>query len=134
MKLIPAASYARISERVATRDKVAVQHVQNEHHATARGYTIVARYTDDGISALRHKQRPDFERMLADAETGVFAVIVATEEERLARNVEEKLELHAACEVAGVVWDTARGGYVDPAKTRDHRRICPHPLQLVAVV
>lgn len=115
MALIPAASYARISEKVAARDKVADQHLQNERHATARGYSIVARYTDDGISALGHKERPDFERMLLDAETGTFAVIVATEEERLARNVEEKLELHAACEVAGVVWDTARDGYVDPA-------------------
>ncbi|OAN29008.1 hypothetical protein A4X17_05320 [Plantibacter sp. H53] len=115
MPIIPAASYARISEKVATRDKVADQHDQNELHATARGYRIVARYTDDGISALGHKTRPGFERMLSDAETGAFAVIVATEEERLARNVEEKLELHAACEVAGVVWDTARDGYVDPA-------------------
>lgn len=114
MELIPAASYARISQKVE-RDKVADQHAQNEQHAAARGYRIVARYTDDGISALGHKERPDFERMLADAETGAFAVIVATEEERLARNVEEKLELHAACEVAGVVWDTARDGYVDPA-------------------
>ncbi|MFT3799456.1 recombinase family protein [Microbacterium sp.] len=111
----PAASYARISEKVSTRDKVADQHVQNEAHAAARGYRIVARYTDDGISALGHKERPDFQRMLADAEAGAFQVIVATEEERLARNVEEKLELHAACEVAGVVWDTARDGYVDPA-------------------
>ncbi|GAT74848.1 resolvase domain protein [Microbacterium sp. HM58-2] len=115
MTLVPAASYARISEKVATRDKVADQHVQNERHATTRGYKIVARYTDDGISALGHKERPGFERMLADAEAGAFAVIVATEEERLARNVEEKLELHAACEVAGVVWDTSRDGYVDPA-------------------
>ncbi|MEV8174969.1 recombinase family protein [Microbacterium sp. NPDC079176] len=115
MELTPAASYARISEKVAARDKVADQHTQNEQHAAARGYRIVARYTDDGISALGHKERPDFERMLADAEVGAFAVIVATEEERLARNVEEKLELHAACEVAGVVWDTARDGYVDPA-------------------
>ncbi|MFK4761568.1 recombinase family protein [Microbacterium sp. ZW T5_45] len=114
MELIPAASYARISQKVE-RDKVADQHTQNEQHAAARGYRIVARYTDDGISALGHKERPDFERMLADAETGAFAVIVATEEERLARNVEEKLELHAACEVAGVVWDTGRDGYVDPA-------------------
>lgn len=111
----PAASYARISEKVSARDKVADQHTQNEAHAAARGYRIVARYTDDGISALGHKVRPDFERMLADAEAGAFQVIVATEKERLARNVEEKLELHAACEVAGVVWDTARDGYVDPA-------------------
>ncbi len=115
MSVIRAASYARISDKVASRDKVADQHVQNEHHAAARGYSIVVRYTDDGISALGNKTRPDFERMLADAETGMFAVILATEEERLARNVEEKLELHSACEVAGVVWDTARDGYVDPS-------------------
>jgi len=112
--LIPAASYARISQKVE-RDKVADQHEQNERHAAARGYKIVARYTDDGISALGHKERPDFERMLRDVATAEWRVIVATEEERLARNIEEKLELHAACADAGAVWDTGRDGFVDPA-------------------
>lgn len=113
--LIPAASYARISETDKKRDKVADQHAQNAAHAAARGYRIVAKYEDDGISALGGKTRPDFERMLADAGNGEWSVIVATEEERLARNVEEKLLLHAACEDAAIVWDTARDGYVDPA-------------------
>lgn len=108
-----AASYARISEKVE-RDKVADQHRQNEAHAKARGYKIVAQYTDDGISALGHKVRGGFRAMLAAAERGEFEVIVATEEERLARNVHEKLELHEACAVAGVTWDTARDGFVDP--------------------
>lgn len=111
---LEAASYARISQKVE-RDKVADQHAQNERHAKARGYRIVARYTDDGIGALGDKVRPDFERMLTDAATAGWRVIVATEEERLARNVEEKLELHAACEDAGVVWDTIRDGFVDPS-------------------
>lgn len=109
-----AASYARISEKVE-RDKVADQHRQNEAHAAARGYLIVAQFTDDGISALGHKVRPDFQRMLLAAERGEFEVIIATEEERLARNVGEKLELHEACSAVGVVWDTIRDGYVDPA-------------------
>jgi site-specific DNA recombinase len=111
---IPAASYARISEK-AERDKVTDQHRQNEAHAAARGYRIIARFTDDGISALGHKERPDFERMLIAAANGEFKAIIATEEERLARNVEEKLELHTACEGYGIVWDTARDGYVDPS-------------------
>lgn len=112
--LKPAVSYARISQKVE-RDKVADQHAQNERHAAARGYHIVKRYTDDGIGALGDKVRPGFERMLTDAEQGDFEVIVATEEERLARNVPEKIELHSACEAAGVVWDTIRDGYVDPS-------------------
>lgn len=114
MALIPAASYARISQKVE-RDKVSDQHAQNARHAKARGYQIVAKFTDDGISALGHKERPDFERMLAAADRGDFKVIIATEEERLARNVEEKLELHAACEDFNIVFDTIRDGYVDPS-------------------
>ncbi len=113
MTIKTAASYARISEKVE-RDKVSDQHKQNEAHAKARGYRIVARFTDDGISALGHKVREGFRDMLAAAERGEFEVIVATEEERLARNVHEKLELHEACVVAGVTWDTARDGFVDP--------------------
>lgn len=111
--LRPAASYARISEKVE-RDKVADQHKQNAAHAKARGYRIVAQFEDDGISGLGHKIRQGFRDMLAAAERGEFEVIVATEEERLARNVGEKLELHEACAGTGVVWDTARDGFVDP--------------------
>ena len=111
---IPAASYARISEK-KERDKVADQHRQNEAHAAARGYRIVARFEDDGISALGSKERPGFEAMLSAAQEGNFKAIVATEEERLARNVEEKLELHAACEDFGIVFDTIRDGFVDPS-------------------
>jgi len=114
MALIPAASYARISQKVE-RDKVADQHAQNARHAKARGYQIVAKFTDDGITGLGHKERPGFEAMLSAADRGAFQVIIATEEERLARNVEEKLELHAACEDFKIVFDTIRDGYVDPS-------------------
>lgn len=112
--LIPAAAYARISEKVE-RDKIADQFAQLERHAKARGYVIVAWFQDDGVSGLGHKLRPGFRKMLAALEEGTFQVIIATEEERLARNVPEKIELHAACEMAGVTWDTIRDGFVDPS-------------------
>ena len=109
-----AASYARISEK-KERDKVGDQHAQNAAHAKARGYEIVAKFQDDGISALGDKERPGFEGMLDAAARGEFEVIIATEEERLARNIPEKVELHSACEAYGVVWDTVRDGFTDPA-------------------
>jgi len=109
-----AASYARISEK-KERDKVADQHEQNAAHAKARGYEIVAKFQDDGISAMGDKERPGFEAMLEAAARGDFEVIIATEEERLARNIPEKVELHSACEAYEVVWDTVRDGFTDPS-------------------
>jgi len=112
-----AAIYARISEKVAYRDKVADQIAACEEFATSRGYLVDSSriYVDDGISALGGKARPGFKALAEAAARGEFAVIVATEEERLARNVEEKIELQAVAIAAGVVWDTIRDGFVDPS-------------------
>ncbi|MEF3404025.1 recombinase family protein [Agromyces sp. CCNWLW203] len=110
-----AAIYARISETVAHRDKVADQLEQCRRLADRRGYMVIAEFADDGIGALGDKTRPRFEALLDAALRGEFDIILATEEERLARNVPEKAELQAACMEAGVVWETDRDGFVDPA-------------------
>lgn len=110
-----AALYARISATAAHRDKVADQLEAGRRLAERRGLVVVAEFKDDGISALGGKERPGFEALLDAALSGEFDVILATEEERLARNVPEKAELQAACMEAGVVWETERDGFVDPA-------------------
>ncbi|WP_438855702.1 recombinase family protein [Agromyces sp. M3QZ16-3] len=110
-----AALYARISETVAHRDKVADQLAASRRLAERRGWIVVAAFEDDGISALGGKERPGFVALLDAAMQGDFDVIVATEEERLARNVAEKAELEETCREAGVVWETERDGFVDPA-------------------
>lgn len=110
-----AAIYARISETSENRDKVADQIAQCERLAARRGYEVVKRFKDDGISALGAKIRPGFEQLLDGVLAREFDVILATEEERFARNVKDKAELQAVCIEAGVVWETDRDGFVDPA-------------------
>jgi DNA invertase Pin-like site-specific DNA recombinase len=107
--------YARISvydEKVA---KTANQSTDCEKLAAANGYVVVDRYVDDGISASSGKQRPEWERLMADILAGKLDVIVAVDEDRLYRRVEDKLELSTVCEASGVRWHTVRGGMVDPA-------------------
>ncbi|WP_404433276.1 recombinase family protein [Microbacterium lacus] len=112
-----AAIYARISEKVAHKDKVADQVADCKRFAAARGYVVDDRhiFIDDGISALGGKARPGFVELAGAAAAGEFSVIVATEEERIARNVPEKIELHTVAIEAGIVWDTIRDGFTDPA-------------------
>lgn len=110
-----AAIYARISETKEDRDKVADQIAQCTRLAEQRGYTVTATFTDDGISALGGKTRPGFEALLDAVLRSDFQIILATEEERLARNLSEKADLQAACMDAGVTWETIRDGAVDPS-------------------
>jgi site-specific DNA recombinase len=110
-----AAIYARISETVERRDKVADQIAQCERLAERRGYEIVRVYKDDGISALGGKERPGFDALLDGIVAHDFDVVLATEEERFARNLRDKTDLQAACMETGVVWETDRDGFVDPS-------------------
>jgi len=110
-----AALYARISKADDNVPKVENQLADLERLAAARGLTIVDRYVDDGLSAAKAENRPDFDRLLADLASGKFTVILATEEARLARNETEKFALMFTCSQAGATWETLRDGHVDPS-------------------
>ena len=61
-----------------------------------RGYEILARYTDNDISAStkkRRKPRPDYDAMLAAARAGELDVIVAYKSSRLTRRPREHEDL-----------------------------------------
>ena len=110
-----AALYARISITDPNTPKVAIQLDDLRKLAAARGYTVACEYADDGLSALKAENRPDFDRLLAELAAGTIDVILATEESRLARNGLEKNMLMLACVQAGATWETVRDGAVDPA-------------------
>src|SRR6185312_16262823 len=110
-----AAIYARISETSEKRDKVSDQISQCQRLAERRGYRVVATFKDDGISALGAKSRPGFDALIDGILARNFDAVLATEEERFARNVREKADLQAACIESGVVWETDRDGFVDPS-------------------
>lgn len=56
-------------------------------------WIVIERYVDDGITGTQAKKRPEFMRMIEDAKTGKFDLIVTREVSRFARNTIDCLEV-----------------------------------------
>ena len=72
-----AAIYSRVSDKSQdTEDKTSIseQIADMEAHCERGGLTIVARYQEVGRGST--KNRPEFQRMLADARNGRFDIIL----------------------------------------------------------
>jgi DNA invertase Pin-like site-specific DNA recombinase len=83
------ALYARVSTPTqAGEEKVSLptQILDIEEYCRDRGYTIVDKYVDAGYSGAT-KKRPEFQRMLKDAEAGKFDAIVCWKADRLSRGM-----------------------------------------------
>lgn len=113
-----AALYCRISETDDEFDKVENQLSILRPFCTKNNYDLVAEYCDDGVSAWRDDvTRPEWQRLLGDISKGMFDVIVATFENRLTRQLGEKVELLGLCKASGVSWHTVHDGPVDPTSS-----------------
>ena len=83
-----AAIYARVSDKSQdTEEKTSIseQIFDMEAHCERRGLTITARYQEVGRGWS--KNRPEFQRMLADARKGRFDTIVCWKSDRLSRGM-----------------------------------------------
>ena len=83
-----AAIYARVSDKSQdTEEKTSIseQISDMEAHCERRGLTITARYQEVGRGWS--KNRPEFQRMLADAKRGRFDTIVCWKSDRLSRGM-----------------------------------------------
>ena len=83
-----AAIYARVSDKSQdTEEKTSIseQISDMEAHCERRGLTITARYQEVGRGWS--KNRPEFQRMLADARKGRFDTIVCWKSDRLSRGM-----------------------------------------------
>ncbi|NBH01955.1 recombinase family protein [Amycolatopsis sp. SID8362] len=87
-----AAIYLRISEdREGRKVGVKRQEMHCRAHAKRLGAKVVRVYCDNDISASAksEKERPDYQRMLRDAEAGLFGMIIAYTTGRLTRDPRE---------------------------------------------
>lgn len=90
--------------RVSTHD----QTVENQLHAlrdwaAARGHTVVAEYTDQGISGAKGRdKRPALDAMMKDATRGKFDMLAATALDRLGRNLRHLVGLFGELEALRV--------------------------------
>lgn len=108
-----AACYVRMSSDQQA-DSPEQQRARLTALAKSRGYEIVGWYQDSGISGLTARKRPDFQRMLADAEAGAFDVLLAWDQDRLSRQDSMAAgEWGARLHRAGVRMETIVQGVID---------------------
>jgi len=83
-----AVEYRRVSKEEQAQQGLSIpaQGKANLNHVQSRGWELVGTYTDEGISA-KTTDRPDFQRMLTDAESGEFDVIVVYNLSRFSRSL-----------------------------------------------
>jgi DNA invertase Pin-like site-specific DNA recombinase len=110
---IKVASYIRMStdEQANSPER---QRTQITAHCAQRGYRLVAEYADLGLRGT-DGTRPEFNRLLADALSGQFEVVVVDEQSRLARNdpVDFIAQVVHPLRKAGVRIDTVAKGVLD---------------------
>jgi len=84
-----AALYLRVS---TDRQTVENQRQALEGVAHHRGWELVATYGDKGISGMKgRKDRPEFDRMLCDAQRGKFDVVMVFALDRIGRSLADLL-------------------------------------------
>src|ERR671913_1009582 len=100
---------AALYERVSSEEQVEGYSLDAQDRAgrlycEAHGWEIANVYRDEGRSARTDDltKRPEFQRMLADAETGMIDVVVVHKLDRFARNLRVTLETLERLERSGV--------------------------------
>ncbi len=87
------AAYCRVS--TDKEDQLNSLETQKEfftEYTNRTGDTLIKVYADEGISGTKIKNRKEFQRMLADAEKGLFDMVVVKDISRFARNTVDLLQ------------------------------------------
>ena len=87
------AAYCRVSTDKS--DQLNSLETQKEfflEYTKRTGDNLIKLYADEGISGTKIKNRKEFQRMLADAEKGLFAMVVVKDISRFARNTVDLLQ------------------------------------------
>lgn len=82
---IPAVIYARYSSSGQREESIEGQLRECYEYAQKNGFSVVGEYIDKALSGTTDK-RPDFLRMIRDAERGIFKAVICWKMDRFARN------------------------------------------------
>ncbi len=92
-KKIRVAAYCRVStDKDEQLLSLKAQKEFFEEYAEKMGYELVGLYADEGISGTKLKNRKQFNKMMQDAERGLFQRVYVKDVSRLARNVVDFLQ------------------------------------------
>lgn len=96
------AIYARFSSDLQDGRSIADQLALCREYAARQAWTIVATYTDHAVSGASIDGRPDFTRLIADAEARAFDVVLAEDVYRFSRDAADALRFHAHAQFIGI--------------------------------
>jgi site-specific DNA recombinase len=110
---VRAAVYARLSEARDEAESVPTQLERGGTHAARRGWALVARFKDDGLSAFKEITRDGFASLIAAIEAGQVDVVIVRDIDRLTRNLTDWNAFEKACVRHGVTLSPYTGGDLD---------------------
>lgn len=107
-KIIRVAIYARFSCDKQRDASIEDQLYECNMYAERHGYTVVMQYCDYAMTG-RSDDRPNFLRMIEDAKTGAFEIILVWKMDRFARNIEEQYYYeHVLRMTSGVTFESTK--------------------------
>jgi len=98
-----AAGYIRVSQERNARNGYGLDAQESDitRHVEYKRLGLVGIYREAGVSGYE-RERPELERLLADAKAGKFDVVVFPSIDRTGRSVKDVIEIDAALRDAGV--------------------------------
>lgn len=93
--------YCRYSTDQQREESIEDQLREAKKHCDTKGYTIIGNYLDPAISG-RSDDRPEFQRMISDAQKGLFDVIVIYKYSRFSRRIRDSYKYKAILSDNGV--------------------------------
>jgi site-specific DNA recombinase len=106
------AIYARFSSDRQNERSAEDQVSDCRRHADREGWQVVEVYTDLAISGASNR-RPGMMALLADAAAGAFDVVLAEDQDRITRDLEDSAAIYKRLTFADVELWTLSGGRVD---------------------
>ena len=95
-------------------ESVARQEQGGRSFCEQKEWTVTGVYTDDGVSGALFESREEFQRMLRDAEVGVFQALVLFDLDRFGRHAHKTMvALNQLADVGVAVWDYSKDKAID---------------------
>ena len=99
--IINAVSYARFSSNNQREASIEIQQEHINRYCRDNGITIIKEYVDRAFSAT-NDNRPQFQQMIKDAESGLFSYVIVYNSSRFARNLQDHLRYKSILESYGI--------------------------------
>ena len=97
------AAYCRVStDKDEQLDSLVHQKEFFTEFAVKNGHNLVRLYADEGISGTSLKKREEFQRLMQDAKSGIFEMVVVKDISRFARNTVDFLQSIRALKALGI--------------------------------